>query len=119
MQPKSRACICGRRSGEPRGCCQSQCELGRVRGFLRHGIASIALTISITGIDDAGVDGEGKWQLFIDADQDIQAMSLLESKSGHLANLSSGTAVRRRSPAADTRQRLAAHAVEVEGQTPL
>lgn len=87
-------------------------------------------TISITGIDDAGVaapegnitltmpadtattitaqqleagashfagrfgDGEGKWQLFIDADQDIQAMSLLESKSGHLANLSSGTAVR-------------------------
>ena len=87
-------------------------------------------TISITGVDDAGVaapegsialtmpadtattitaqqleagadhfagrfgDGEGKWQLFIEADQDIQAMSLLESETGHLANLSSGTAVR-------------------------
>ena len=87
-------------------------------------------TISIAGIDDAGVaapegditltmpadtattitaqqleaganhfagrfgDGEGKWQLFIKADQDIQAMSLLESETGHLTNLSSGTAVR-------------------------
>lgn len=87
-------------------------------------------TISIAGVDDAGVaapegnitltmpadtattitaqqleaganhfagrfgDGEGKWQLFIEADQDIQAMSLLESETGHLTNLSSGTAVR-------------------------
>ena len=38
-------------------------------------------------------DGEGKWQLFIEADQDIQAMSLLES-AGRITNLSSGTAVR-------------------------
>ena len=88
-------------------------------------------TISIRGVDDAGVaapegnitltlpagaataitaqqlevgadhfagrlgDGEGKWQLFIEADQDIQAMSLMESEeTGHLTNLSSGTAVR-------------------------
>ena len=87
-------------------------------------------TISIAGVDDAGVaapegnitltmpadaattitaqqleaganhfagrlgDGEGKWQLFIKADQDIQAMSLLESETGHLTNLSSLTAVR-------------------------
>ena len=40
-------------------------------------------------------DGEGKWQLFIDADQDVQAMSLLDSRStGHITNLSSGTAAR-------------------------
>ena len=39
-------------------------------------------------------DGHGKWRLFIEADQDIQAMSLLESPTGHIANLSSGTAVR-------------------------
>ena len=38
-------------------------------------------------------DGKGKWRLFIEADQDIQAMSLLESPTGHIANLSSGTAV--------------------------
>ena len=39
-------------------------------------------------------DGQGKWRLFIEADKDIQAMSLLESPTGHIANLSSGTAVR-------------------------
>ena len=39
-------------------------------------------------------DGKGKWQLFIAADQDVQAMSLLESPTGHITNLSSATAVR-------------------------
>ena len=39
-------------------------------------------------------DGRGKWQLFIEADQDVQAMSLLETKTGHITNLSSGTAAR-------------------------
>ena len=39
-------------------------------------------------------DGRGKWRLFIEAHQDIQAMSLMESPTGHLTNLSSGTAVR-------------------------
>ena len=39
-------------------------------------------------------DGKGKWRLFVEADQDIQAMSLLESPTGHITNLSSGTAVR-------------------------
>ena len=39
-------------------------------------------------------DGKGKWRLFIKANQDIQAMSLLESPTGHLTNLSSGTAMR-------------------------
>ena len=35
--------------------------------------------------------GEGKWQLFVSADQPIQVMSLLRSESGHLTNLSSTT----------------------------
>ena len=39
-------------------------------------------------------DGKGKWRLSIEADQDIQAMSLLQSATGHLTNLSAGTAVR-------------------------
>ena len=39
-------------------------------------------------------DGRGKWRLFIEVDRDIQAMSLVESPTGHLTNLSSGTAVR-------------------------
>ena len=39
-------------------------------------------------------DGKGKWQLFIEAGQDVQAMSLLESPKGHITNLSSGTALR-------------------------
>ncbi len=39
-------------------------------------------------------DGKGKWRLFIEADQDVQVMSLLESPTGHITNLSSGTAVR-------------------------
>ena len=49
---------------------------------------------------EAGADhfrgrfGDGKWRLFIEADQAIKAMSLLESPTGHITNLSSGTAVR-------------------------
>lgn len=39
-------------------------------------------------------DGRGKWRLFIEANQNVQAMSLVESPTGHLTNLSSGTAVR-------------------------
>ena len=38
-------------------------------------------------------DGKGKWRLFIEADQDIQAMSLLESPTGHVTNLSAGAAL--------------------------
>lgn len=33
-------------------------------------------------------DGVGKWQLFVDADARIEVLSLLESPTGHLANLS-------------------------------
>ena len=39
-------------------------------------------------------DGRGKWRLFIEANRNVQAMSLVESPTGHLTNLSSGTAVR-------------------------
>ena len=39
-------------------------------------------------------DGRGKWRLFIEASRNVQAMSLVESPTGHLTNLSSGTAVR-------------------------
>ena len=34
-------------------------------------------------------DGEDKWQLFLEADQPIRVMSLLQSPTGHLTNLSS------------------------------
>ena len=37
-------------------------------------------------------DGAGKWQLLISASAPIQAMSLLESPTGHLTNLSTGAA---------------------------
>ena len=36
-------------------------------------------------------DGEGKWQLFVSADEPIQLMNLLFSDSGHLTNLSTST----------------------------
>ncbi len=37
-------------------------------------------------------DGTGKWSLFVSSEQDIVVMSLLESATGHLTNLSSTTA---------------------------
>ena len=40
------------------------------------------------GLDGAIGTGSGKWQLFVTADRPIQVMSLLESVSGHLTNLS-------------------------------
>ena len=36
-------------------------------------------------------DGAGKWQLFVSADQSIHIMSLLQSETGHLTNLSAIT----------------------------
>ena len=33
-------------------------------------------------------DGSGKWQLLIESDKSVEAMSLLESPTGHLSNLS-------------------------------
>ena len=40
------------------------------------------------GLDGRFGDGAGKWQLFVSADGTIQVMSLLQSPSGHLTNLS-------------------------------
>ena len=40
-------------------------------------------------------DGAGKWRLFVDAEESVVGMSLLESVSGHLTNISTaGVAVR-------------------------
>ena len=43
------------------------------------------------GADNRLGDGTGKWQLFVSADQPIHVMSLLESATGHLTNLSTPT----------------------------
>ena len=40
------------------------------------------------GLDGALGDGAGKWQLHVSADRSVVVMSLLESPTGHLANLS-------------------------------
>ena len=47
------------------------------------------LEMGDTGFDGALGDGEGKWRLLVDADTPILAISLLESPTGHLTNLSS------------------------------
>ena len=39
-------------------------------------------------------DGKGKWRLNVSSDVPVEAMSLLESPTGHLANLSAATALR-------------------------
>ena len=41
-----------------------------------------------TGFQGSLGDGSGKWQIEIEADREIVAMSLLESPTGHLTNLS-------------------------------
>ena len=40
-------------------------------------------------------DGDGKWRLRVRSDEEIAVMSLLETISGHLTNVSTGTAERR------------------------
>ena len=42
-----------------------------------------------TGLKGALGDGASKWRLTVTSEQDILVMSLLESPSGHLTNLSS------------------------------
>ena len=41
-----------------------------------------------SGLDGSLGDGVGKWQLFVSSDASIEVTSLLESPTGHLANLS-------------------------------
>ncbi|MDE2972403.1 MAG: hypothetical protein OXU35_08860, partial [Acidobacteriota bacterium] len=45
-------------------------------------------------LDGALGDGRGKWRLRVTSDRPVEAMSLLESPTGHLANLSAATAPR-------------------------
>ena len=40
------------------------------------------------GLSGALGEGQGKWRLFVESDAEITAMSLLETPTGHLANLS-------------------------------
>ena len=51
--------------------------------------ANGAKSISAADVEDMGLgDGMGKWWLTVAADQPIQVMSLMDTPSGHLANLS-------------------------------
>ena len=57
--------------------------------------AGAARTLSAQQIEQGGSDllgslgdGEGKWQLYVLADQPLQVMSLVRSPSGYLGNLS-------------------------------
>ena len=47
-----------------------------------------------TGLDGMLGDGKGKWRLTVASDAPVEAISLLESPTGHLANLSAATAPR-------------------------
>ena len=66
---------------------------GAVRLILPPGasrtLSALELEEGANGLTGSLGDGEGKWRLFISADQPIVTMSLLESAtSGHLTNLS-------------------------------
>ena len=50
------------------------------------------LESGVAGLDGALGDGTGKWRLTIDADPTIRLMSLLQSPTGHLTNLSTAPA---------------------------
>ena len=52
------------------------------------------MTARGVGFAGALVDGAGKWELSIRADRKMVAMSLLESPTGHLTNLSTAPGAR-------------------------
>ena len=65
---------------------------GEVRLRLRAGAAR-ALSAQQLEQGDPGLsgrlgDGEGKWQLFVSSRTPVQVMSLMQTRSGHLSNLS-------------------------------
>lgn len=72
-------------------------DAGTMRGPVRLALpAGHARSISApelerggAGLEGALGDGKGKWRLDIEADRDIQVMSLMESPEGHITNLSS------------------------------
>lgn len=51
-------------------------------------VGAQALESGGDGLDGSLGDGKGKWQLFVSSDAAIEVMSLLESPTGHLSNLS-------------------------------
>ena len=56
---------------------------GRARAF-----TAAELEAGAAGFDGALGDGSGKWRLAVSSDEPILVMSLLESPTGHLTNLS-------------------------------
>ena len=72
-------------------------DSGAMRGPVRLTLpAGHARSIDAPELEDGGAglegalgDGEGKWRLDIEADRNIQVMSLMESPEGHITNLSS------------------------------
>lgn len=72
-------------------------DAGAMRGPVRLTLpAGHARSINAPELEDGGTnlegalgDGQGKWRLDIEADGDIQVMSLMESPEGHITNLSS------------------------------
>ena len=72
-------------------------DVGAMRGPVRltlsaghaRSINAQDLEQGATGLEGALGDGQGKWRLDIEADRDIQVMSLMESPEGHITNLSS------------------------------
>ncbi len=55
-------------------------------------ITSQQLESGASGLSGRLGDGQGKWQLSISSDNPIQVMGLMETRSGHLTNLSRGVA---------------------------
>ena len=49
------------------------------------------LESGFAGVEGSLGDGDGKWQLIVESEQPLLAMSLLESPTGHLTNLSTAT----------------------------
>ena len=64
--------------------------------------AGAAMTLTARDLENGGVidgalgDGNGKWQMFLSSSTPILAMSLLQSRTGHLTNLSALSAYRDR-----------------------
>ncbi len=67
----------------PGGAVQASVPAGTARAYTAAGLESGG-----EGLDGALGDGAGKWQLMIESDRPVAAMSLLRSPTGHLTNLS-------------------------------
>ena len=57
-------------------------------------LSSVELEAGGSGFEGALGDGEGKWRLLVNSDVPLLVMSLLESPTGHLTNLSSAPSTR-------------------------